>query len=257
VASVVPFGFGDADTYTLSLEKFDFALPRWDVKGFRAVVLADVHMNTPRQFQLGKDAARLALEQSADVILLPGDFSNFTDAARLGYVRGFLDVFRDAKCPVFATLGNHDYSTHHPKLLLKEFVGSPVRLLRNEIVDLNGVSIAGLDDGLADLYRPDVLVPGEHATSLLTMLHEPDYVDELPSHVSLQVSGHSHGGQICLPLGISMHTPPGAWRYVDGFYPEAKVPLFVTRGVGTTGLPYRLFCRPQVAVLTLRPISAT
>jgi predicted MPP superfamily phosphohydrolase len=215
--------------------------------------LADVHLNTARQLQLGLEAAQLALDQSADVILMPGDFLNYSDPSRIGNLGHFLSAFRGAKCPVYATLGNHDYATDHPHLLIREFAGTPVRLLRNEIVDLGGVSIAGLDDGLAELYRPDILAPGEHSTSLLTMLHEPDFVDEVPSHVSLQISGHSHGGQICLPFGVAVHTPVGAWRYVDGYYADAKVPLFVTRGVGTSGPPFRLFCRPQVALLTLRP----
>ena len=90
--------------------------------------------------------------------------------------------------------------------------------------------------------------------SLLALFHEPDFVSEVPKHVSLQVSGHSHGGQICLPGGYAVHTPFGAKKYKSGYYPDARVPLYVTRGVGTTGPDYRLFCRPEVTILTLRGV---
>ncbi len=88
--------------------------------------------------------------------------------------------------------------------------------------------------------------------SLLVLFHEPDYVKITPTNVSLQLSGHSHGGQICLPGGRPLHTPYGANTYYAGYYANAPVPLFVTRGVGTIGPKLRLFCPPEVTILTLR-----
>jgi predicted MPP superfamily phosphohydrolase len=85
------------------------------------------------------------------------------------------------------------------------------------------------------------------------MLHEPDYVDDVtPAECSLQVSGHSHGGQMCLPFGRPLSLPRGARKYFGGFYPDAKVPLYVSRGVGTIGVDLRFFCPPEVTVLTLK-----
>lgn len=251
-AAFLPVGYGDVGSDWLSLEHISLRLPRWDANGFRAAVISDVHANDERQLDRAILAAQMAIEAKPDVILLPGDFVNFSDNHRVDILKRYLKVFGDATCPVFATMGNHDYWTPHPGRLLRAFVGSPVRLLRNEVAEVRGVSIAGLDDAVVGLHRPEILVPGRESHSLLTMLHEPDYVQDVPDHVSLQVSGHSHGGQICLPMGIPLHTPGGAKRYIDGFYPGAKVPLFVTRGVGTSGPPFRLFCRPQIALLTLR-----
>ena len=67
----------------------------------------------------------------------------------------------------------------------------------------------------------------------------------------LQLSGHSHGGQFKVPYNLTPMTSANGDKYRDGFYPDASTPLFVTRGVGTTGPPSRFLCPPQVAILTL------
>jgi predicted MPP superfamily phosphohydrolase len=247
----VPLGAAEGDTNSLSLEHYRLALPQWDAGGLRVAVLADVHMNRPRELAFALEAAKAAIEEKPDLILMPGDFINNSDHPRIAHLVKFLDAFREAKCPVVATLGNHDYAGGKPALLVNSFAASPVRLLRNETAEYQGVTVAGFDDAIWDLFRPDFLTPGRQSRSLLAMLHEPDFVSRVPTHISLQLSGHSHGGQVCLPFGYAVHTPYGAWKYSDGYYPEANVPLFVTRGIGVTGIPYRLFCRPQVAILTL------
>lgn len=251
--SLVPYGYAACDTNWLSLESFEYNLPLWDVPNFKVAIVSDMHLNRPEHLELAKEAAEWALEAKPDLIVLPGDFTNTSDHLQIKMIHEFLACFHDAKCPVLATLGNHDWNTRYPNKVIQCFEGTNIRLLRNEIVDLNGVSIAGLDDAIARRHRPDVIVPGAQAKSLITLLHEPDYVDELPSHVSLMIAGHSHGGQICLPFGVPLHTPYGGRKYVEGFFSDTKVPLFVSRGIGVTGMPVRMFCRPQVAIVTLRP----
>jgi predicted MPP superfamily phosphohydrolase len=150
---------------------------------------------------------------------------------------------------MFATLGNHDYNA--PERVVDAFREGPIRLLRNETVDIGGVLLAGLDDAIARRHRPDELPNADRSESLLVALHEPDFVSDLPSHVGLMLSGHSHGGQVRLPLMGAIHTPYGARRYIEGVYQPAEVPLFVSRGIGTVGPDLRLYCPPEVAILTL------
>jgi uncharacterized protein len=123
-----------------------------------------------------------------------------------------------------------------------------MRLLRNETVELDGVRICGIDDALMKKHRPD-LVRGNKNT--LALLHEPDFVDDLDPGPSLLLAGHSHGGQICLPGGVALHTPRGARKFTSGFYPDNPIPVYVSRGVGTTGPNWRLFCPPEATILTL------
>lgn len=250
-ASVVPFGFASTETNALAVEHFSLKLPKWEADGFRVAILSDPHLNEARQLELAKQAAFDAIAEKPDAILLPGDFLNHSDPVRISRLKEFLGSFEDAKCPVLATLGNHDRAVRHVERIVSCFPPSPVRLLLNEIVEIGGVSIVGLDDALHRKHRPDVIDQSKVAKSLLCVLHEPDYVDDMPLSVSLQISGHSHGGQVCLPTGIPVHIPLGARKYPLGFYPDTKVPLFVSRGVGVTGVPFRMFCRPQLAVLTL------
>lgn len=244
--------YGDVCTEAISVERRTLRLPRWEADGFRVAVISDLHLRWGHSLERALLAARLAMAEKPDAILMPGDFLDRVDKTRRRYLKSFVRSFDDAPCPVLATMGNHDYKNENPGGILRNFRASKVQLLRNEAVEVDGVTVAGVDDALTGFHRPQFLEPGRHAKSLLAMLHEPDYVRDMPRHVSLQVSGHSHGGQICLPFGLSVHTPRGAREYIDGFYPNARVPLFVSRGIGTTGPDLRLFCRPQVAVLTLR-----
>lgn len=253
--SIIPVGVADCSSSWLEVVYQNLLLSNWDASGFRMVVLSDLHVNTGRQTDLAAMACTLAVDENPDMIAIPGDFVNFSDPGRLQNIRAALHPLREAKCPVFATLGNHDYWTRRPQAVIETIRAMGIRVLRNEAVECNGVSVGGVDDAIANLHRPEFLGVGNLSRSLIALFHEPDFVTDIPSNVSLMVSGHSHGGQICLPGGIALHTPRGARNYIAGFYPEARVPLYVSRGVGTVGPQMRLFCRPEVTVLTLNPAA--
>ncbi|WP_338121074.1 hypothetical protein [Virgibacillus halodenitrificans] len=93
-------------------------------------------------------------------------------------------------------------------------------------------------------------------SSLFTILlaHEPDYADVTVNHpVDVQLSGHSHGGQVRFPFIGHLYTPAYAEKYVQGEYKinNGRLLLYVNRGIGTTRLPYRFLCRPEVSIYTL------
>ena len=113
----------------------------------------------------------------------------------------------------------------------------------------DALNLAGFNEDAADVEKAF-----SSATSdpIIALWHEPDLVDMLPpGRALLQLSGHSHGGQFKFPFGLTPMTSTNGHKYRDGFYPDASTPIFVTRGVGTTGPPSRFLCPPQVAVLTL------
>ena len=252
VTAMAPLSFGSYCTGLISVEHHELSLPKWDADGLRVALLADLHTNTVEEVIHAKQAIRLAIEQKPDLIAIPGDFVNISEPTHLHFVRESLEPLHDAKCPVVATLGNHDYNCRHIEGIIDAIRTSPTVLLRNQAIEVKGVTVAGIDDAIARRHRTDFLADGSLSKSLLALLHEPDFVEIMPNNVSLQLSGHSHGGQVCLPGGLALHTPRGAWDYIAGYYPDAKVPLYVTRGIGTVGLRVRLFCRPEVSILTLR-----
>ena len=252
VAALAAGSYGAVASNALVLEEHELRLPKWDADGFRVAIVSDIHANDDVAIARAQKAVDLALKTNPDLIVLPGDFVNFSWSYTIDGMVKSLEALHDAKCPVIGTMGNHDYWTNNPHDIMEALKRrTAMKLLRNEHVEVQGVTIAGLDDAIANRHRPRFIKDLDNR-SLLVLLHEPDFVKATPQNASLQISGHSHGGQMCLPLGVIVSVPFGGRRYTKGFYPDAEVPLYVTRGVGTVGAPLRTFCPPEVSLLTLR-----
>jgi hypothetical protein len=114
--------------------------------------------------------------------------------------------------------------------------------------------LGGVEDVL-DRY-PDLNatlhdVPAEEP--MVLMAHEPDYADQVARYpVDLQLSGHSHGGQVRLPFMRPLYLPRLARKYVWGLYRINALTLYTNPGLGTVNLPVRLNCPPEITLLTLR-----
>ena len=114
--------------------------------------------------------------------------------------------------------------------------------------------LAGVDDvlgGGADLPEALRRVPGEDAVVL--MAHEPDYADHVARYpVDLQLSGHTHGGQIRIPFLRPLYLPPLAKKYVWGLFKIRELTLYTNAGLGTVELPVRWNCPPEITLITVR-----
>lgn len=236
----------------LRVERSTLLLPRWTADGFRLALLADLHANSRPEAERARRAIQLAAAERPDAIALAGDFLNYSVPEVFEHVRHALDALpRDI--PVLAVPGNHDYPEGGlgTWAALEVLRASPMTFLENRLVDVQGVTFWGMEDGLRGQDRHDLLPLGKDANTVV-LFHEPDLVDRCDPRVSLMLAGHSHGGQVRFGSGRPWILPGGAIRYFDGFYPHAHVPLFVTRGVGTNRrIRVRLQCPPQVAILTL------
>jgi predicted MPP superfamily phosphohydrolase len=249
VAGVGVLEWGEVDR--LTVERRELRLPRWKADGFKVALLSDLHCNDAHEGDRAAEALRLAIEEKPDAVLVAGDFINSETDQTFPSLETALEPVREAGMPVLAVLGNHDYWVTTTSRLIAVLMQKGMRLLRNEIAEVEGVAVWGIDDGIAKRDKHDVLTDRTDSGSVLALFHEPDYVDRVDNRIGLMMAGHSHGGQICLPPGIPVHTPVGARRYRRGFYAKAEVPLYVTRGVGTVGPRRRAFCPPEVSVLTL------
>ncbi len=168
-------------------------------------------------------------------------------AQRLARLRG----------PVAAVLGNHDWHHEgHGVALALRHAGIPV--LENErlTLDLRGVSLHVA--GVADSRHRDPRVGSALAgipggEPILVLCHDPDVFPYVPARVSLTLSGHLHGGQVDLPLvrRLAMPTRHGS-RFKEGHIVEFGRHLFVSRGVGETGLPIRVRAPAEVPILRLQ-----
>ncbi len=241
---------GAVSSSEVRLERRNISLARWDAPGFRIAQISDVHLNNTGMRDKALQAVHLAMKQKPDLLVFTGDFLNKAKPECLGYVKEVFDHLGDAGCPCFAVPGNHDYTCEDTGRLFEVIAATPLHLLRNQIAEVHGISIAGLDDAYHGLAQFETTKSSELSVSTLVLLHEPDYVRQVQGTPSLVLSGHSHGGEICLPGGIPIHTPIGASIYKGGYYPDAPTPIYVSRGVGTLG-PCRIFCPPEVTLITV------
>ncbi|MEL6349510.1 MAG: metallophosphoesterase, partial [Myxococcota bacterium] len=130
-----------------------------------------------------------------------------------------------------------------------------VQLLRESWVDLGPIILAGTDDMWAGETDPEALlgtIPPDRAVLMLT--HSPNLFPALVDpRVKLVLAGHTHGGQMRLPAIGAFWTPRGTGPYIGGWYQEDHTHLFVSRGLGWSVAPLRLFCSPELALIHLTP----
>jgi len=220
----------------------------------RLVQISDLHLSSFNRY-FSKVASKVASLQP-DLIVLTGDY---LEEER--NIRGVLDFLKQlhANHGIYAVQGNWEYwSRLEGENLRRHFSGVGVKLLINERADLeiNGraLSIFGLDypsstDHLQQLQQG---IDPLHFNLLLS--HVPAFAHEqLHEQIDLVLSGHTHGGQIRLPYLPPLYLPRYSGRFVAGFYYVSphRTPLYVSRGVGTSVLPLRFLCRPEIGLFEL------
>ncbi len=239
------------DSRWLEVVRQSIRLPNWRGGNIRVGFLTDPHLNSEGAVSLALEAVEQLRPEKLDLLLLGGDYLNHRHPLQHARLTALAERVRSLDIPAATVLGNHDFSSGQTGAIIQAFERCDVRVLRNQTVDFDGFQVHGYSDGLYGGFQAESLSRESSPHSTIAVLHEPDFVSEVPDHLSLQLSGHSHGGQMCLPFGIAVHTPLGARKYSAGYYEEARVPLYVSRGTGTTGLPIRLFCRPEVTILEI------
>lgn len=254
----------------LVVERRTIALPKWPERltGFKIALLGDFHVRDRYSLDLAKRAVAEALDATPDMVVLIGDFVGYWKSESARMLGDLLEPLLLMDGNVVAIPGNHEYWNGDPCLLQPILDELNIKFLRNAHWTHLGINWVGIDSanmGRHDPYRavhgvdvpsgrPETSHgPATHATPTIVLWHEPDPIDELPFRADLQLSGHAHGGQWRFPGWTPMSTRNGE-KYVGGFFSRrGETPLYVTRGVGTTGPPARFLCPPEVAILTLVP----
>jgi predicted MPP superfamily phosphohydrolase len=196
-----------------------------------------------------------------DLIVITGDSVSGTgapeelrrDDAPYAPVRDLLMRLR-APLGVFAVRGN--WENWRPLTRERAFYeAAGVKLLVNEAARVrDDVWLLGLDEasnGAPDVAEAREGVPA-HAYRIV-LFHAPVAFDGVAGREELALAGHTHGGQVRVPLLPPLWLPPGSDGYVAGWYEKRGSRLYVSRGIGTSIAPARLFCRPELAVHTLGP----
>jgi uncharacterized protein len=243
----------------------EFSLSRLPerLNGFTIALLSDFHYDPIFSCHPLHAAIPMVNDLRPDIILLGGDyvtvptFGSHPKAAWAAEPCARLLSRMTAPLGLWAVLGNHDEFTDHRRVT-HALQAENIQVLgnRSHPIERDGarIWIAGVNDVLshsADLPKTLRNIPADEAIVLLA--HEPDYADVVAKYpVDLQLSGHSHGGQIRLPFLPPLYLPPLARKYYSGTYQVGPLSLYTNAGLGTIGLAVRLNCPPEITLITLR-----
>lgn len=232
--------------------------------GFRIAQISDIHLDEFTEPFFLERVVRHVNALAADMVLLTGDFVTH---GSLTFLNGQSAAYRCAEllstltCPLrFACLGNHDVAVSS-SLVINALTSNGIPVLVDDHVPIerNGSRfwLAGVNDPGTTNPRLELAVPPQPDGPVILMAHEPDYADTVRDHprgqlVDVILSGHTHGGQIRLPFLGPLVLPPMGKIYAEGLFHLGKMQLYVNRGIGAVGIPFRLNCPPEITIFTLQ-----
>ncbi|QED47348.1 metallophosphoesterase [Cytobacillus dafuensis] len=227
---------------------------------FKIVQFSDTHLGFQYDRQQLIELIEKINKLKPDIIFFTGDLMDAPNKYQEG--NQLIPLLKKLYAPFgkFAIYGNHDHGGYGSNIYKSIMEQAEFKLLQNSnqkitLLDGSAIYIIGIDDAM--LGKPDLMtalngVPEDSFKILLS--HAPDLADEAKEfNIQLQLSGHSHGGQVKIPFIGALVKPPFAEIYHEGFYEIGDTPLtlYVNRGIGTTRLPFRFLSKPELTVFTL------
>ncbi len=231
--------------------------------GMRIAQISDIHLEEFTEASFLEQVVQRINALNPELVLLTGDFISRGPGPRRIAIRAAglaAEITSQLKAPQrLAVLGNHDVGVDADLVIHElESHGTPVLVDSYLPLERSGqrLYIAGSDDAGTRSPDPNLAIPREPRAPVLYLVHEPDYIDIFRHHprfplVDVMLSGHTHGGQMRLPLIGPLVLPPMGKRYVEGHFQIEHMQLYVNRGIGTVGLPLRLNCPSEITSMTL------
>lgn len=223
------------------------------LRGLTIAQLSDVHHSQIVPLPIIEQAVALTNSLKPDVVFLTGDFVSNDVSYAAGCARALAALH--APLGRYAILGNHDYWTDPGEVTAQlERHGIPV--LNNAAAHLrDSLWVAGVDDAWSGTPQLDEALAGIPAGATTILLaHEPDFADQAQGRgIALQLSGHSHGGQVRVPFTRRPVVPFLSWKYYAGLRQVGDLWVYTNPGLGTMQPPFIFTCRPVIALLELQP----
>lgn len=227
--------------------------------GTKLLQFSDVHLGHYYELSRFRHTIKKINELQPDIVLFTGDLLD--EPNKYPHIDAVANELSRIHAPLgkFSIYGNHDHGGYGTEIYRYIMEKSGFQMLVNEHVLIKRqnesfIAIAGVDDMM--LGKPnfsDMIKSIPDSTYTIVLLHEPDgaiQMSRYPAH--LQLSGHSHGGQVQLPFIGPLITPPLSETYYEGFYQIHHLTLYVNRGLGTTRIPLRFLSPPELTVFTLQ-----
>ena len=231
--------------------------------GFRIVQISDIHLKEYTEAWYLEKVVAEVNALNPDLVLLTGDFISrgpLPASYAFKYAGLAAEILSGLQAPQrYGILGNHEAAVG-PRRVVEVLRAHGTPFLIDSYVPLERgyerIWLGGTDD--ASFNKPDLAttLPHDPKVPIILMCHEPDYIDTLSldprfAAVNLMLSGHSHGGQVRLPVAGPLILPPLGRKYVQGLYQVGGTKLYVNRGIGTVGLPFRFHCPSEISHFTL------
>jgi predicted MPP superfamily phosphohydrolase len=243
----------------IEVNDIDIQLPHLaaEFDGYKIVQISDIHVDKQMSQQRLINLFKLVNKQQPDLIALTGDYVT-RDCEQFIPNLSILSQLKP-KDKTVAVLGNHDYASYTHNQGIKQMLQETNILnLANSVYSLQRgdamLHIAGVDDVSARKARLDLVLQQLPSTGAAILLaHEPDFADTSAAtgRFDLQLSGHSHGGQIRLPFFKPFALPPLGRKYYSGRYQVGEMIQYTNRGIGFSHLHLRFNARPEITVFTL------
>lgn len=226
----------------------------------KIIQFSDTHIGFHYHLTDFKDLIAKINAEKPDIIVFTGDLID--DPLTYKHTAELTNLLMLLEAPLgkYWVYGNHDHGGYGTETIFRIMEQSEFQLLKNshKRIVKNGeqIALAGIDDVI--LGEPDVAeaIEGiENDLFTILLAHEPDYADVASQFpIDIQLSGHSHGGQVRLPIFGHLYTPAFAQKYIYGKYAFNDKPftLYVNQGIGTTRMPFRFFCTPELSVYTFK-----
>jgi len=247
---------------SLQIVKQTIALDPWHAEhdGLKVAVMSDLHVGSPhRSLANLREIVATTNAERPDLIVVLGDLviqgvagGRFVEPEPIAAELAALQ----APLGVIAILGNHDWWYDGPRVR-RALEANGILVLENQNMPLMYRGKSFWLCGLADLWTrgnrlTQTLAEIPDGDPVIVLMHNPDLFPEIPARVSLTLAGHTHGGQVNLPI-IGRPIVPSKFgqRYAYGLVEEGGRRLFVTGGIGTSIVPVRFRVPPEVVVLTL------
>ena len=232
--------------------------------GFRIAQISDIHFAEYTEPWFVEHAVDRLNALKPDLVLITGDYvcmGPVNHGSALRYIPLAAQLLGKIQCPQrYGVLGNHDWMVNGDAVVAHMAdVGIPILHNRSLPIERGGARlwVAGIMDALSwesdvDAAMPKYAAPNE---PVILMAHEPDILPAVArlNRVDLMLSGHTHGGQVRIPFLPPLILPPLGKRYVEGHFRMGRTQLYVNRGIGSVGLPFRFRCPSEITELTLSP----